>query len=230
MRQKGFSSLVVILSGFLILGAIGVGGYYFYQQYKLRSITDFESCAKYYPVLLSYPGQCNTPDGRHFVQTLSAEEKKKLTPSPIMSPSDVILPKQTNEPKLLETVRDSMIIQEEPPELFSKVEWQATASGLITVWDSSKFDDVGNSKGIRVESKLLKDVPEVLADEFLTYYEDTLKAKGWVENESAWADGVDGWQRGFKRDKEYINLIYDGVNNGPNRKGSVFVVEYVVLH
>lgn len=31
-------------------------------------VTNFEECALHYPVMESYPPQCNTPDGRHFVQ------------------------------------------------------------------------------------------------------------------------------------------------------------------
>lgn len=32
-----------------------------------NSIDTFEECAKYYPVMESYPEQCSTPDGGHFV-------------------------------------------------------------------------------------------------------------------------------------------------------------------
>ena len=32
------------------------------------SITDFASCAKKYPVQMTYPEQCRTPDGRTFTQ------------------------------------------------------------------------------------------------------------------------------------------------------------------
>lgn len=86
--QKGFSP-VLILVGVLMIGLLSVGGYYFYNQQKLKAITDFESCAKYFLVLLSYPGQCNTSDGRHFVQELSEEEKKKLIPPQESSPSGI---------------------------------------------------------------------------------------------------------------------------------------------
>lgn len=33
------------------------------------SIDTFEECAKYYPVMESYPEQCNTPNGGHFVNS-----------------------------------------------------------------------------------------------------------------------------------------------------------------
>jgi hypothetical protein len=78
--QRGFVPILMIL---IVLGILLVGGYLGYQKYqnsKLESIKNFEDCAKFYPVMASYPGQCNTPDGRHFVQTLSPEEQKKLEP------------------------------------------------------------------------------------------------------------------------------------------------------
>ena len=80
MMQR--APVIFVIVGILILAGICFGGYVFYQQKKLASISDFESCAQYYPVMTSYPGQCNTPDGRHFVQELSEEEKKKLIPPP----------------------------------------------------------------------------------------------------------------------------------------------------
>lgn len=45
------------------------------------TINSFDDCAKYYPVMESYPEQCRTPDGRHFVRPLTDEEKEK-TKSP----------------------------------------------------------------------------------------------------------------------------------------------------
>lgn len=57
------------------------GFFIFYQnQLKVKSVNSFDDCAKYYPVMESYPAQCNTPDGRHFVQQLSEGEKEKLKP------------------------------------------------------------------------------------------------------------------------------------------------------
>lgn len=51
------------------------------QFAALREINSYDDCIKAgYPALLSFPGRCNTPDGRHFVQQLSDEEKKKLVP------------------------------------------------------------------------------------------------------------------------------------------------------
>ena len=34
-------------------------------------INSFEECAAYYPVMESYPRQCNTPNGQHFVEELT---------------------------------------------------------------------------------------------------------------------------------------------------------------
>lgn len=37
------------------------------KEAREASITTFADCAKYYPVMESYPEQCTTPDGKHFV-------------------------------------------------------------------------------------------------------------------------------------------------------------------
>src|SRR3989344_3994477 len=85
--QKGFSTILIILAVLITAVLIGMGGFYFFNQQRLKNITDFKYCSKFYPVMESYPGQCNTPDGRHFVQELSEEEKKKLIPPIQSSPS-----------------------------------------------------------------------------------------------------------------------------------------------
>lgn len=79
--QRGIATSIVLII-FLIAGVAVVSGFLiFYQnQLKIKSINSFEDCAKYYPVMESYPAQCNTPDGRHFVQELSEKEKEKLKP------------------------------------------------------------------------------------------------------------------------------------------------------
>lgn len=77
--QKGFS-LVIVLIILVILAGLVYGGYSYFQQQKIKGINSFEECGKYYPIMESYPAQCNTPDGRHFVQELSEEEKQKLVP------------------------------------------------------------------------------------------------------------------------------------------------------
>lgn len=73
--------MILIIGGVII--AILVGILVFGKNSKKDSskITDFESCAKAgYPVMLSYPGRCSTPDGKTFTQVLTEEEKKKLVP------------------------------------------------------------------------------------------------------------------------------------------------------
>lgn len=80
--QRGFS-LVLILVVLSILSVIGAGSFYLFNRQQLTAINSFEECAKKYPVLESYPAQCNTSDGRHFVQQINEVEKKQL-----LSPSE----------------------------------------------------------------------------------------------------------------------------------------------
>lgn len=79
--QRGIAT-VIILVLFLIVGvAIASAVFIFYQNLPIKPvINSFEDCAKLYPVMESHPTQCNTPDGRHFVQELSEEEKRRLVP------------------------------------------------------------------------------------------------------------------------------------------------------
>lgn len=41
-----------------------------FQDERVRSVDSFEECADLYPVMESYPRQCRTPDGRHFVEEI----------------------------------------------------------------------------------------------------------------------------------------------------------------
>lgn len=77
LNAKGFS-LVVILLAVVIFAGLVYGTYFYFQQQRIKNINSFEECAKYYPVMESYPTQCNTKDGRSFTQKLSEEEQKRL--------------------------------------------------------------------------------------------------------------------------------------------------------
>lgn len=83
--QRGISTVLIMLIILIIGIALASGAFIFNQNQKAASISSFDECAKLYPVMESYPAQCNTPDGRHFVQELSEEEKQKLIP-PSMLP------------------------------------------------------------------------------------------------------------------------------------------------
>lgn len=43
------------------------------------SVNSFDECAQHYPVMESYPAQCNTPDGKHFVQEVSVPQEVTIT-------------------------------------------------------------------------------------------------------------------------------------------------------
>ncbi len=74
--MKGMKNLIIAL---LVLLIITLGGWWYYssqEKAKLAAIINFESCAAQYPVLESYPEQCNTPDGKHFVRDVGNELEK----------------------------------------------------------------------------------------------------------------------------------------------------------
>ncbi len=70
---------------FVIILIVLIGGFFLFLNkekdigIKDDEITSFEECVKAgYPVLESYPEQCYTADGKHFVRELSKEEKENL--------------------------------------------------------------------------------------------------------------------------------------------------------
>ncbi len=85
--QRGISATFLVVAILTIAVALTAGYFTFYidakKTGKLSSyeINSFEECAKLYPVMESYPEQCNTPDGKHFVRELSEEEKDKIITS-----------------------------------------------------------------------------------------------------------------------------------------------------
>lgn len=81
--QRGISAFFLVIAILAITVALTAGYFVFSQKLneKLKSINSFDSCARHYPVMESYPEQCNTPDGKHFTRQLTEEEKQKLKSS-----------------------------------------------------------------------------------------------------------------------------------------------------
>lgn len=55
----------------IVLAVVAYILYFTYNKWTIAQIDSFEECAAKYPVLESYPPQCNTPDGKHFVGDVS---------------------------------------------------------------------------------------------------------------------------------------------------------------
>ena len=77
--QRGITTtfVIIIILASVVAVTIAYFNLYLTQNKKLSAINSFEDCAKHYPVMESYPEQCTTPDGRHFIKKLSEEENKK---------------------------------------------------------------------------------------------------------------------------------------------------------
>jgi hypothetical protein len=65
----------ILLLAIVLLLAVGAffGYQYYLQQQRVKAISSFEECAEMFSVMTSYPGQCRTSDGRHFVQDIGNE-------------------------------------------------------------------------------------------------------------------------------------------------------------
>lgn len=68
MKKK---NLYIVLLIVLAAAAIVLAGFLM-KQNALKKINSFDDCVKAgYPVLETYPGQCNLPDGRTFIQQIN---------------------------------------------------------------------------------------------------------------------------------------------------------------
>jgi len=79
MKSSKMLSVVILF----LLGVVGVLGYLLLgrnmETKDNTTITSFDECvAAGYPVTLSYPGNCVTPDGRSFTQEISDEIRGEI--------------------------------------------------------------------------------------------------------------------------------------------------------
>jgi hypothetical protein len=75
-----FSPLILGVALLVTVLAL-LGGYYLKQQ-RIAKISTFEECVKYFATLEIFPAQCNTPDGRSFVQYVPAAT---MTGTPVVT-------------------------------------------------------------------------------------------------------------------------------------------------
>lgn len=95
--KKIIISLVVVL-------IVGIAGYIFLAAQAKKSaiakISNFEECAKYFPVREMYPEQCVTSDGRTFTREMSPIEEN-IPISPVeTSTSTVATDTATTDPRI----------------------------------------------------------------------------------------------------------------------------------
>lgn len=223
--QKGFSAIfIIVVVG--ILGLIGAGSFYLFNQQQLAAINSFDDCAKKYPVMESYPAQCNTPDGRHFVQEVGKEEivigelqGKQFTKKQSVS------------------IDSGSINDFNLPNLFLGPRWESTVSAKLTFMaDPGIGSESVTIDGFRVEGSVEEKLRYARVDEFIEYYEDELTKLGWDIEKSSWADGIDGHSRSYRNGNVYLTIGYRGELEDPGDlrfggesqkvKGTIFIVEY----
>lgn len=80
MNQKRCISIIIVIGVviFAVIAGYFIGARQTFFQKSTKEINSFEECAQAgYPVGESYPRQCWTPDGKHFVEKLTIEEAKE---------------------------------------------------------------------------------------------------------------------------------------------------------
>lgn len=88
-----------IVAGMLLFGIVAAFGWQRFSRQQAPSITTFEECAKAYPVGESYPRQCWTPEGGHFVETVG----EPAMPGPVTVSGEITcLPKVGSGAQTLE--------------------------------------------------------------------------------------------------------------------------------
>lgn len=106
--QRGITTTFIII--IILAGAVSIASVYFtYTLNKKPSVNSFEDCAKLYPVMESYPEQCNTPDGKHFTKELSDVEKEKLRPADLTEPT-IVGQNIPNSPSLWNSVNEDEFV------------------------------------------------------------------------------------------------------------------------
>lgn len=70
MRRRVSLPVFMVVS-LLVAALLSAGFFAFYNKSQLNVIKSFEKCSQKYPVMESYPAQCSTPGGKHFVQPQS---------------------------------------------------------------------------------------------------------------------------------------------------------------
>jgi hypothetical protein len=72
-------AIIFLLS--LLLVSFGIIIFLLTRDAGSKTINSFADCAAAgYPILESYPEQCNTPDGKHFTRPLTPEEEERVRP------------------------------------------------------------------------------------------------------------------------------------------------------
>lgn len=97
-----------VIGIFVAVFLAGIGGFFFWNSYKLKQINSFEMCSKAgYPIMESYPAQCKTPDGRSFTQVI-----EQVQPSVICNGKNTVGVEEGPYYKVGSPKRNSLIEEE----------------------------------------------------------------------------------------------------------------------
>jgi hypothetical protein len=187
--QRGISAIFLAIAILAITVALAAGYFTYYldlKKTKQASINSFEDCAKLYPVMESYPEQCNTPDGKHFTRQLSNEEREKVAPL-----------KTTNYTEgsirdCGDLLRDDFEISFGHYSIISGPMWSSDCKyGVLAVWTSgtgpysenlivSESTVIDSKDGIYLYTPGSNSVKQI----YVNNQGETIVLKGWMDNQN----------------------------------------------
>lgn len=82
--------IIIVTASLIILVGISIwlGLFWMGQNGGIEDISSFDECAQAgYPIMESYPRQCNTPDGRTFVEQINGREESGISGTVLLGPT-----------------------------------------------------------------------------------------------------------------------------------------------
>lgn len=162
--QRGLTTTFIFI--IILFAAVTITIAYFTYANKQNSpeINTFEACAAHYPVMESYPEQCQTPDGKHFTRILAPQS------SPQSSPQVSLRPQIKDETAGWRTYQDEInkFSLEYPPDLHESGNAAQIFLVKNTATPAEKLSYADQSVEIRVDNSVSR---------FNQYYDTSVSQK-----------------------------------------------------
>jgi len=142
MTKHGLG-IAIVVGAIGTLGVLGYWGWYEYTKVccalpdpdeEIVFLPSFDACAELYPVMESYPRQCNTPDGQHFVENIGNElEKTDLIRIELPRPNTTV----QSPLEIKGEARGTWFFEASFPVVLTDWDGKIIANGIATAGDGS---------------------------------------------------------------------------------------------